>query len=54
MIYTSAKTVDAGRVGYQEYDALKRIFKIQYETEHAAILYDPIYQDKLYLIIDEK
>jgi len=49
MVYTMAHTVDHDRAGNEEVDFMKRIMKVQYEGEKGVILYDPIYQDKLYL-----
>ena len=49
MVYTMAHTVDHDRAGHGEFDLLKRVMKVQYEGENGVILYDPIFEDKLYL-----
>ena len=49
MVYTNAHTVDMDRATTEEVCFMKRIMKVQYEGEKGIILYDPIYQDKLYL-----
>lgn len=51
MVYTMAKTVDQDRATLDELEVLRRIMKVQYESENGLILYNPAYREKIYLVL---
>jgi len=53
MVYTKAEIVDQSKGTYQEMDFLRHIMDVQYEDENGAILYNPVFREKLYISFEK-